>query len=72
MAILKIASRQTTSMTPRVPPPSKDKIDTVFRRLFDDDNDDAAGMLSAGEVGVRKAIKPSGKCLVVKDANFAP
>ena len=55
---MKIASRQTTSMTPLLPPPSKDKIDTVFRRLFDDDNDDAAGMLSAGEVGVRKAIKP--------------
>ena len=34
VASLNMASRTTNSMTPFDPPPSKDKIDVVFRRRF--------------------------------------
>ena len=47
VAILKTVSRQTTSMTPRDPPPSKDKIDAVFRRFFVDEDDDDDAILLA-------------------------
>ena len=45
VASLKMSSRTTSSMTPREPPPSKDKIDVIFRRRF-------AGAPLEGAVGV--------------------